>query len=658
MFMKKFSRCLIALSFYFVLNSSIFANRWTPEMMIQYQRLSSTAISEDGKFIAYEISTPILESEKSEFHSQIWLLSTYDESRFQLTQGKTSSSQPKFSPDNKWLGFLSARGEKKTRQLFIISISGGESIQITDVASSVNRFDWSPDAMKIAFTMADPETDDDKKRKKEKRDWTIVDEDYKYNHLYVVSIEEIEEPRQLTKGDLNVGSFDWSPDGAKIVYDHTEIPTANSSSTSNISIVGLASGSSRVIVDWGGFDASPKFSNDGKRIAFVSDGNNPSWGREHYVYTASSSGVRKKKLQPTPSKYVNAIEGWSPDDSYIIVQEANKTSRRYFYVPSSVGGSVSAITIGPGNFSNLSYNQFGQMVFVHEQLNVPANVFTTNMGEFKPQRLTNMNPSFENMAHGKTDIIRWRSTDGLVIEGLLTYPINYRKGKKVPLVLNIHGGPAGVFTESYTGRSSVYPIQAFAQEGYAILRPNPRGSSGYSKEFRFANRSDWGGKDYDDLMSGVDYVIKMGVADPKSLFVMGWSYGGYMTSAIVTKTKRFNAASVGAGVPNLIGMLTTDIHDFIPWHFEGEFFDNVEKYIRHSPLFNIANVVTPSQVIHGEKDVRVPVSQGYEFYRAIKRKGVDTEMIIYPRMPHGIREPKFIQHCGESIMEWFDKYRN
>ena len=191
MFMKKFSRCLIALSFYFVLNSSIFANRWTPEMMIQYQRLSSTAISEDGKFIAYEISTPILESEKSEFHSQIWLLSTYDESRFQLTQGKTSSSQPKFSPDNKWLGFLSARGEKKTRQLFIISVSGGESIQITDVASSVNRFDWSPDAMKIAFTMADPETDDDKKRKKEKRDWTIVDEDYKYNHLYVVNIEDI-----------------------------------------------------------------------------------------------------------------------------------------------------------------------------------------------------------------------------------------------------------------------------------------------------------------------------------------------------------------------------------------------------------------------------------------------------------------------------------
>ena len=231
------------------------------------------------------------------------------------------------------------------------------------------------------------------------------------------------------------------------------------------------------------------------------------------------------------------------------------------------------------------------------------------------------------MTHGKTEVIRWRSKDGMEIEGLLTYPINYREGKKVPLVLNIHGGPAGVYTEGYTGRSSVYPIQAYAQEGYAVLRANPRGSSGYSKAFRFANRSDWGGMDYEDLITGVDHLIKLGVADPNDLYVMGWSYGGFMTSTVVTKTDRFKAASVGAGVPYLIGMLTTDIH--------------------------VNNVTTPTQVVHGENDTRVPIAQGYEFYRAIQRKGVDTEMIVYPRMPHGLREPKFIQHCGEAIMKWF-----
>ena len=647
----------IALGLFFA-NSVIFANRWTPEMMIQYKRLGKTAISEDGKFIAYEVSVPLVEGEKSEFHTQIWLLSTYDDNTFQLTQGATSSSMPQFSSDSKWLAFLSSRGKDKTRQLFIIPIGGGEAIQLTDENSSISRFEWSPDGSLIAFTMTDPETEEDNKRKKEKRDWKVIDQDYKYSHLYAINTIGKKKIRRLTKGDMNVGSFDWSPDGNKIVFDHTEIPGANSWASTDISIVGLASGSIRKVIDWSGLDASPKFSKDGKMIAFVSDGDNPTWGREHYVYTALSSGIQKKRLPATPSKYFSSIEGWSPDGNYIIVQEPNKTSRRYFFVPTSSSGTVSAITIGEGIFSNLSYNQFGQMVFVHEGTEVVANIYTSNMGQFKPVKLTNINSEFQEMNHGKTDIVRWRSNDGLVIEGLLTYPINYRKGKKVPLILNIHGGPAGVFTESYTGRSSVYPIQAFAQKGYAVLRPNPRGSSGYSKEFRFANRSDWGGKDYQDLMSGVDYIIKMGVADPENLFVMGWSYGGYMTSAIVTKTQRFKAASVGAGVPNLIGMLTTDIHDFIPWHFEGEFYNNVEKYIEHSPLFNAGNVITPSQVIHGEKDVRVPVAQGYEFYRAIKRKGVETEMIVYPRMPHGIREPKFIQHCGESIMGWFEKYRN
>jgi dipeptidyl aminopeptidase/acylaminoacyl peptidase len=293
------------------------------------------------------------------------------------------------------------------------------------------------------------------------------------------------------------------------------------------------------------------------------------------------------------------------------------------------------------------------IAFVHEKTEEPGNVFISQMNRFNPDQITNVNPEFSTMAHGKTEVIRWRSKDGMEIEGLLTYPINYREGKKVPLVLNIHGGPAGVYTEGYTGRSSVYPIQAYAQEGYAVLRANPRGSSGYSKAFRFANRSDWGGMDYEDLMTGVDHLIKLGVADPNDLYVMGWSYGGFMTSTVVTKTDRFKAASVGAGVPNLIGMLTTDIHDFIPWHFEGEMHDNIEKYIKHSSLFHVNNVTTPTQVVHGENDTRVPIAQGYEFYRAIQRKGVDTEMIVYPRMPHGLREPKFIQHCGEAIMKWF-----
>ena len=241
------------------------------------------------------------------------------------------------------------------------------------------------------------------------------------------------------------------------------------------------------------------------------------------------------------------------------------------------------------------------------------------------------------------------------MEGLLTYPVNYKSGKQYPLILNIHGGPAGVFTQNFTAAGSVYPIQAFAQQGYAVLRPNPRGSSGYGKDFRHANYNDWGFGDYEDDQSGVDKVIAMGVAHPDSLVICGWSYGGYMTSFTVTKTNRFKAASLGAPVTNLMSFVgTSDIAGFLPDYFAGEYWDRMDVYMKHSAMFNVKNVKTPSQVIHGERDVRVPISQGFEFYTAVKRLGIPAEMITYPRTPHGVQEPKFIQDIGERVLVWFN----
>ena len=258
---------------------------------------------------------------------------------------------------------------------------------------------------------------------------------------------------------------------------------------------------------------------------------------------------------------------------------------------------------------------------------------------------------------GKTEVIRWKSKDGKEIEGLLTYPVNYKAGRKYPLILNIHGGPTGVFVQNFTAASGIYPIQAFAQQGYAVLRPNPRGSSGYGKDFRFANYNDWGFGDYEDDQAGVDNLIGMGIVHADSLVICGWSYGGYMTSFTVTKTDRFKAASVGAGVTNLMSFNgTADIPGFIPDYFGGEFWNRADVYAKHSAMFNIKNVKTPSQVIHGERDIRVPPSQGFEFYAAMKRLGVPTEMITYPRTPHGPQEPKFIQDIGERMIAWFNRH--
>ncbi len=200
-------------------------------------------------------------------------------------------------------------------------------------------------------------------------------------------------------------------------------------------------------------------------------------------------------------------------------------------------------------------------------------------------------------------------------------------------------------------------LQYFAQNGFAILRPNPRGSTGYGKEFRYANYKDWGYGDYEDVMSGVDKVIDMGIAHPDSLALMGWSYGGYMTSFIVTRTNRFKAASMGAGLPNLISMVsTTDIPDYLVAHMGSEFWDDYETYEKHSAIYRIKNVTTPTQVIHGARDLRVPFTQGQEFYVALSRRGVPTEMIVYPRTPHGPREPKFVMDVSQRIMKWFNTH--
>jgi len=262
------------------------------------------------------------------------------------------------------------------------------------------------------------------------------------------------------------------------------------------------------------------------------------------------------------------------------------------------------------------------------------------------------------MNHGRTDIISWKSKDNkYTIEGLVTWPVNYQKGRKYPLILNIHGGPAGVFNQSYTGTGAVFPIQYFADQGYIVLRPNPRGSGGYGADFRFANKSDWGFGDYDDIIAGVDKLVTDKAAHPDSLCVTGWSYGGYMTSMIITKTNRFKAAMVGAGVTDLVSMTnTSDIPGFLPDYFEGEMWDRTDVYLKHSAMGAVKNIKTPTLVLHGANDLRVPISQGQELYGALKRMGVPTEMIIYPRTQHGPEEPKFIQDMGERIISWFNKY--
>jgi dipeptidyl aminopeptidase/acylaminoacyl peptidase len=282
--------------------------------------------------------------------------------------------------------------------------------------------------------------------------------------------------------------------------------------------------------------------------------------------------------------------------------------------------------------------------------------YVGRIDNFSPARVSSANMDMPKLPLGKMEVVKWKSSDGMDVEGILNYPVDYKAGTRVPLLLVIHGGPAGVFTQNFAAGPNLYPTAVFNAHGYAVLRVNPRGSSGYGKKFRYANYKDWGGGDYKDLMTGVDHVVSMGVADADRLGVMGWSYGGFMTSWIITQTKRFKAASIGAAVTNLMSFTgTADIPGFIPDYMGAEFWDNLDVYRQHSAMFNIKGVSTPSLIQHCEGDLRVPISQGYEIYNALKRQNVPVRMLVMPRQAHGPTEPKMMLKVMQTNVEWFDK---
>jgi dipeptidyl aminopeptidase/acylaminoacyl peptidase len=612
-----------------------------------------------------------MEGEKSEYINQIWVAGMDGSFNVQYTRGEKSSSSPQFSPDNQKIAFLSSRNEKN--QVWVMRIMGGEPEQITNANNGVNSFKWSPDGKRIAYIMQDPDTEEEEKMKKEKRDVILVDQNFKYNHLYVTSIDpsEEEKPKQLTSGGYHVNGFDWSPDGKEIAFSFAPNPNINSAFIeADISIVPSDSGAIKSLVKRSGVDRDPHYSPDGSWIAFESHGGQPERVGLSDIYKVSSKGGSPIALTQSPDRNAGIVS-WSSDGENIFITEALKTSRVLMAIPtdpssSEIGGDnivtlesgIPVITSQEGNSGSFSISRTGAMSYVYENPDLPEEVYINTIQGDDMKQISTVNAEFDAPESGITELVNWTSSDGLVIEGLLTYPVGYKKGTKYPVILQIHGGPAGVFTKSYTGSPSIYMTQYFAQNGYLVLRPNPRGSSGYGKDFRYSNIMDWGFGDYQDLMTGVDHVIGMGIADKNRQFVMGWSYGGYMTSWVVTQTDRFKAASMGAGLPNLVSMTTTtDIPDYLVAHLGGkEFWEDYDEYEKHSAIYQIKNVVTPTQVIHGAEDKRVPFTQGQEFYVALKRLGVDTEMVVYPRTPHGPREPKLLMDVSPRILSWFQKY--
>ncbi|HEV8593883.1 MAG TPA: S9 family peptidase [Pyrinomonadaceae bacterium] len=660
--MKGLLNCLFLVSFVFFFSVSAFGQTaWTPELQIKTRGLGGPRVSPDGKRVVYTVSDAVMTADRSEYVSQIWMATADGKENVQMTFGEKSSTSPKWSPDGMSIAFLSNRKDNRNG-LYVMRIGGGESEAITDVKAAISDFEWSPDGKSIAFAMSDPKSDDEDKNDKAKNDFRWMDENVKMSRLYVVLLAKDangkREPRKLTAENYSVSGFNWSPDGTKIVFSYVKDPRADYWTTSDVSIVDVASGKTVVLANTAAAETSPEYSPDGKSIVVTVSDLPVRWAQSGNIVVYPSGGGAPKAMALSYDGQPNVI-GWSPDGTKIMFTESKGTGTA-LYEADVAAGTVVERNYQDAAISSVNMTKIGQayaLAMVVQKADAPPEVFALTPPAKSVVQVSHANDEIAKMPTGKTELIKWKSKDGREIEGLLTYPVGYVAGTKVPFILNVHGGPAGVFTQSYLGGRGVYPLATFASRGFAILRPNPRGSSGYGTEFRRANIKDWGGQDYQDLMTGVDKVIEMGVADPERLGVMGWSYGGYMTSWIITQTKRFKAASAGAPVTNLMSFNgTADIPAFVPDYFGGQSWEIPEVYAKHSAMFNIKGVTTPTLIEHGDADVRVPISQGYELYNALRQQGVPTRMIVLPRQPHGPTEPKMQLAAMQANLDWFEKY--
>lgn len=637
---------------------------WTPDRIIHYPLIEHVHLSPNGRRVLFTVRTAHLTEDAGEFRNQIMLAFTEgDNEPIQLTFGE-AANQPRWSPDGQFIAFLRKMPGSDKSGLWVMQAQGGEPWPLTlpdnAVHQAITNFCWSPDGKRLAF-LAVPHDEEREGRRRQHDDairWRV---DYNFAHLFVVEFAPAgERPvvSQLTQGRFHVVNIAWSPDVARIALIHWPTPLLESWPQGRLATI-ASDGSETELLNLGpatNRQAQLAYSPDGQWLATDVSTEGEVWAYGSRIFLYPAQGGEPQPLADTPDEQP-VVAGWALDGSAVYAVNQHGLGSQLLALP--VDGSAPQICIEASHhFEILHINGIGQAALVMQNFDEPNSVYVADLAAGgAPQKA--IEPASAGYVAGplpQVKTLRWRTPDDFEIEGILYLPAEYdeNSGKTLPLLLHIHGGPMSIFQRQFAGAPYYYTPAALCERGIAVLRCNPRGSGGYGKEFRFANRQDWGGGDYRDLQQGVDTVIQQGIAEPERLGICGWSYGGYMTAWTITQTDRFKAASIGAPVINPMSFnATADIPSFIPDYFGCEPWQDLPFYMAHSPIFHVEKVVTPAIIQHGDADERVPLEQGLQFYNGLKRRGVPVEMYIYPRQGHAITEPRLLADALRRNLEWF-----
>jgi dipeptidyl aminopeptidase/acylaminoacyl peptidase len=613
--------------------------------------VSDAQVSPDGKWVAYVVTSTDMKENATD--ADLWLVPTSGGEAVRLTTSKKNDTQPRWSPDGKKIAFISAREEKP--QVFLISPTGGEAERLTDSKSGAQSFAWSPDGSRIAYVAQQEMTPEEEKKQKDKDDPQVIDKNFKFARIWTIDVKT-KKATELVKSDYVASDPQWSPDGRSIAYAATPTPKADDSNLSDIWVIDVESGKQRKLVENEGPDVSPRWSPDGRSIAYLTrEAKFGVIGQPKLAVVSSEGGT--PRMVATAFEYQPGTPRWSPDGRSIFFTSPVRTTTQLFSVPAA-GGEVKKLSNTSGVMGQATFSRDGSVIaFTRSDIQHPDDVYVSKaLPISEPAKLTDHNPQVEQLSLGESEVVRWKSKDGTEVEGVVIYPVGYQQGKRYPTVALIHGGPSGVWTQSFPGSWGNFG-HVWAGKGWVVFYPNVRGSSAYGEKFLLANIKDWGGGDYQDIQSGIDSLVSKGVADPDRLAQSGWSYGGYMTAWTLTQTNRFKALMVGAGLTDMFSMYSTnDLQRTLEEYFGGEPWNDLEAYRRASAMTFIKQAKTPTLILHGGSDTRVPTGQAQELYMGLRKNGVPVEMVLYPREPHGLQEPRHRLDKMRREYAWFSKY--